>query len=181
MVRISFPATESVFVFIGLLVRVIVWVRNKRIDWKREAILLLMFINLGVIIRFVLFPRDLVDGHIQPLIFDPETALPLRINLVPFIYLFDYESTRDMVWNILGNVVMFIPTGIILPIVYKKLDRFWKVAAVGALISFCTEILQLPFGSRASDVDDLIMNTLGVIIGYGIYALIRSLIKTKRS
>ena len=45
MIKISFPATESVFVFIWLLVRVIVWVRNKRIDWKREAILLQLFLT----------------------------------------------------------------------------------------------------------------------------------------
>lgn len=63
--------------------------------------------------------------------------------------------------------------GILLPIVYKKLDCFWKVAAVGALISLCIEILQLPFPARASNVDDLILNTLGVAAGYGIYAAVR--------
>ena len=68
---------------------------------------------------------------------------------------------------------MFIPSGIVLPVVYKKLDNFGKVVAAGAFISFCIEILQLPFASRASDIDDLIMNTLGVVIGYGIYAAAR--------
>ena len=68
---------------------------------------------------------------------------------------------------------MFIPSGIVLPIVYRKLDRLGKVVAAGAFISFCIEVLQLPFRSRVSDVDDLILNTLGVAIGYGIYALVR--------
>ncbi|MBE6994164.1 MAG: VanZ family protein [Ruminococcaceae bacterium] len=47
---------------------------------------------------------------------------------------------------------------------------FWKVVSAGAFISLCTEILQLPFPSRASDIDDLILNTIGVAVGYGLYA-----------
>ena len=47
--------------------------------------------------------------------------------------------------------------------------------AAGAFISLCIEILQLPFASRASDVDDLIMNTLGAAVGYGIYAVFKRL------
>ena len=45
--------------------------------------------------------------------------------------------------------------------------------AAGAGISLCIEILQLPFAVRASDIDDLILNTAGVMAGYGIYALFR--------
>ena len=72
-------------------------------------------------------------------------------------------------------MIMFIPTGIVLPAVYKKLDCIWKVVAIGLLISLCIEILQLPFPLRASDVDDLILNTLGVAAGYGIYTAFRRL------
>ena len=171
MFEISFLAAESAFAAIWLLVRISIWIRQKHIDWKREAILALMYINLAVIIRFVLFPRDLVDGHIQPLVFDAATAFPLRINPIPLVHLFDYDNVRDIVWNVIGNVAMFIPTGIVLPIVYRRLNSLWKAAAAGAFISLCTEILQLPFPSRASDIDDLILNTIGVVVGYEIYAM----------
>ena len=70
---------------------------------------------------------------------------------------------------------MFIPTGIVLPIVYRRLNSLWKAAAAGAFISLSTEILQLPFPSRASDVDDLILNTLGVVVGYGIFAAVKKI------
>lgn len=136
-----------------------------------------MYINLAVIIRFVLFPRDLVDGHVQPLFFDMAAAFPLRVNLVPLVYLFDYDNARDIVWNVAGNAAMFIPTGVVLPIVYRRLNSLWKVAAAGSFISLCIEILQLPFPSRASDVDDLILNTLGVVIGYGIYSGVKRIRK----
>ena len=121
------------------------------------------------------FPRELVDGHIQPLGFEVATAFHLRMNLVPLVHLFDYGNARDIVWNVVGNAAMFIPSGIILPIVYRQLNNFWKVVKAGAFISLCIEILQLPFPSRASDIDDLILNTLGVIVGYGIYVVFKRL------
>ena len=178
---IHFLTLELIFTAIWLLVRIIVWIKNKRIDWKREAMLLFMYVNLAVIIRFVFFPRDTVNGEVQPLVFDPAAVFPLRVNLIPIVNILRFDSVRDLIWNLVGNTAMFIPTGIILPILYRKLNSFWKVTLVGFTISLCIEILQLPFPSRASDVDDLILNTLGVMIGYGLYALVKTLINAGRS
>lgn len=175
MLEISLLSAELAFAAVWLLVRICIWRRQGGTDWNREAVLLLMYINLAVIIRFVFFPRDLVDGRVQPLVFEAATFFPLRINLIPLVHLLDYGSVRDVVWNVVGNMALFIPSGIVLPIVYKKLDSFWSVAAAGALISLCIEVMQLPFASRASDIDDLILNTLGVIVGYGIFAACKRL------
>ena len=151
---------ELLFAVVWLLIRLVVWIHQKRIIWKREALLLLMYINLAIIIRFSFFPRDFVNGHIQPLIFD--------------------DSVRDVIWNVVGNTAMFIPTGIILPIIYRKMDHFGKVIAAGAFISLCIELMQLPFATRVTDIDDLILNTLGVMIGYGIYSLVKKIKTSKR-
>ena len=180
MLTISFFTAELIFTVVWLLTRLVVWRRQGKILWKREAVLLLMYLNLAVIIRFVFFPRALVDGQIQPLVFDASAVFPLRVNLLPLVYLFRYGSARDIVWNVVGNAAMFVPTGVVLPIVYRKLDRFWKVIGWGALISLCIELLQLPFASRATDVNDLIMNTLGAAIGYGLYAAVRHAVKGRR-
>ena len=134
-----------------------------------------MYVNLAVIIRFTFFPKTLANQHVQPLIYDPVAAYPFRVNLIPFVHLFDYDNMRDLVWNVVGNIALYIPSGIALPIVYKNLNSFGKVIAAGAFISLCTEILQLPFASRATDIDDLILNTAGVVIGYGIYKAVKSL------
>ena len=180
MVEIPFLFLEVVFTSIWLAIRIGVWGKQKYIDWKREAVLLLMYINLAVIIRFVFFPFSKVDGQVQPLIFDIATAFPFRVNLFPLVNLFDYDSKRDLLLNVIGNVAMFIPSGIVLPIIYKRLDSFIKVILAGGGISLCIEIIQLPFSVRASDIDDLILNTVGVMLGYGIYALIQCLKRTKR-
>ena len=52
MLEISFLSAELAFTAVWLLVRIIIWIRRNSIDWKREAVLLLMYLNLAVIIRF---------------------------------------------------------------------------------------------------------------------------------
>ena len=173
MVEISFLFLEIAFAAIWLMIRIAIWIKEKYIDWMREAILLLMYINLAVILRFTFFPMSKVDGHIQPLVFDVATAFPFRVNLLPLVKLFDYDSKKDLLLNVIGNAAMFVPSGIVLPIVYKRLNTFGKVLLVGVGISLCIEIIQLPFSVRATDVDDLILNTIGVIVGYGIYTLVQ--------
>ena len=174
MIEIPFVPTELAFAALWLVLRIAVWLRQKRIDWKREALLLLMYVNLAVLLRITFFPASRVDGRVQPLVLYTAAVFPFRINWIPLVRLHDYISKRDLLLNVVGNAAMFIPGGIVLPILYRKLDSFWKVVAGGALISLCIEILQLPFTSRASDVDDLILNTLGVAVGYGIYAVTTS-------
>ena len=180
MVEIPFIFLEIAFAAIWIISRISIWICQKQIDWKREAVLLLMYVNLAVIFRFTFFPMSKVEGHVQPLVFDIATAFPFRVNLLPLVNLFDYDSKRDLLLNVIGNVAMFIPSGIVLPIVYKRLDTFWKVLFAGAGISLCIEIVQLPFSVRATDIDDLILNTAGVIIGYGIYRLVQCVKKAKQ-
>ena len=179
MVEIPFLALEALFTLIWLACRIAVWRRQGGIDWKREAVLLLMYVNLAVIIRFTFFPLALENGHVRPLLFDPAEILPFNTNLVPFARLRDYYFRADQLVNVVGNIAMFIPSGIVLPIVYKRLDCFWKVVGTGALMSLGIEILQLPFFTRTTDIDDLIFNTAGVAIGYGIYALVRRMRSTQ--
>ena len=89
----------------------------------------------------------------------------------------DYPALRDALLNLIGNTAMFIPIGMIWPIVYRKLDTHRRVLAAGIGFSLCIEILQLPFFDRVSDIDDLILNALGFLIGYGLYLLVRRIKK----
>ena len=66
MVEIPFLFLEFIFTSIWLVIRTVAWTKQKHIDWKREAVLLLMYINLAVIIRFTFFPMSKVDGQVQP-------------------------------------------------------------------------------------------------------------------
>lgn len=179
MIRISYGAMILAVSIIWCVIRVIVALCNKRVDVVRELQLLLVYVCIVVIIRFTFCPFGTVDGKIQPLLFDAERILPFRINLIPFVYLFDYETVREIMLNLLGNSLMFVPVGIVYPIVYKKLNTHVKVIAAGIGFSLAIELLQLPFFDRVSDVDDLILNSLGYVLGYLIYLLVKR-IKTGR-
>ncbi len=73
--------------------------------------------------------------------------------------------------NFIGNIVMFIPIGFLLPLLWKKFQRGFITIGLGFLISLSIEVLQLP-QMRSSDVDDLWLNTLGTGLGYFIFLFI---------
>ena len=181
MTEISFLSGEVLFAAIWFGIRIITCIRRRKFNLKQELLLLLMYINLAVILRMVFYPYEKLNGHIQPLLFDPETVFPLRVNFVPFVHILEYDSLHDTLLNIIGNVGLFVPSGIVLPVIYKKLNSFAKVTAAGAIMSLTVEVLQLPFSVRASDVDDLILNTLGCAIGYLIFTVAKFLINATRN
>ena len=95
------------------------------------------------------------------------------VNFIPFK---DFSVTN--IWGMVLNMVMFIPFGSFLPIYFKHFRKVQKTVLAGFFMSLSIEILQL-FTFRATDVDDLIMNTLGALAGYGIAKII--LRKSKNS
>lgn len=147
--------------------------RSKQISWKREAQLILVYICIVVIVRFTFCPFEKIDGKLQPLIFNPNKCYPFRLNLKPFVNMFGYDSREKTQINIIGNIAMFIPVGMVWPYVFKKLNKPWKVIAAGAGFSLAIEILQLPFFQRMTDIDDLILNSLGYVTGYVAFLLIK--------
>lgn len=171
MISISYGAMATGITVLWILIRGLLAARRKQICWKREAQLLLVYICFVVVARFTFFPFSKVDGEIQPLVFDAARCFPFRINVMPFVYLMDYPKIREAMLNLIGNTAMFIPIGVVWPAVYKQLNTHGKVIAAGVGFSLCIEILQLPFYDRVSDIDDLILNTLGFLMGYGLYRL----------
>lgn len=171
MLEITYAQMLVTISAVWILVRVFWAIRNRCLDLKREAWLLLVYICIAVVVRFTFCPFGKVDGKIQPLQFDWERIFPLWINFVPFVYLFDYPSMKEALLNLIGNIAMFMPLGVIWPAVFRKLDAHWKVAAAGVGMSLCIEVLQLPFFGRSTDIDDLLLNSAGYLLGYGIYLL----------
>ena len=173
MFSVTYPTLILLITIAWCAVRALYAARNKTLRPRREAQLILVYICLVVVARFTFFPFSKVDGVIQPLVFDAERALPPRINLIPFVNLLDYAVKREAVLNVVGNTTMFLPLGIVWPVCFRQLNTPGKAIAAGAGVSLVIELLQLPFFDRVSDVDDLILNTLGFALGYAIYRLFR--------
>ena len=83
-----------------------------------------------------------------------------RIVIIPFV-----DMIRGPVDTAL-NVLLFIPMGFFLALLYERFDSIGKVAAAGFLLSLSVELVQM-FGFGATDINDLITNTLGACLGYG--------------
>lgn len=177
MITISYPFVIVLVSLLWILNRVLTRKKTGQVSWKRETELILVYICLIVVARFTFFPFSKVDGRVQPLIFDTVQMWNFRINLLPLVYLTDYEALWEMKINLIGNIAMFIPIGIVWPSLYRKLDTHKKVIAAGVGFSLFIEILQLPFYDRVTDIDDLILNSLGFLLGYGIYLLVKKLRK----
>ena len=73
------------------------------------------------------------------------------------------------------NVVAFIPLGILLNTAFSSI-RWWQIISVGCAISVSIEILQFTFKRGYAETDDVIHNTLGCFIGYGITMIILKII-----
>ncbi len=95
-----------------------------------------------------------------------------RILWVPFVSLYRIlrNSTGWFLYYLVGNLIWFIPAGLLLPALTHCGPRavLW-----GAGLSLLIEISQYVFGTGVTEVEDLILNTLGAAIGYGVFRLIR--------
>lgn len=171
MFELTYVTLVIVISVCWILARTVDWHRNNRIHWKRELQLLLVYVCLIVVARFTFFPFSKVNGQIQPLVFDAANCFPVRINLIPMINLLDYPDPREALLNVIGNTAMFIPIGIVFPAVFSRLNTAKRALSAGVCFSLAIEILQLPFYDRVSDVDDLLLNSLGYLIGYTLYRL----------
>lgn len=94
------------------------------------------------------------------------------LNLRPFVWVTQcYDmGFRRMIRQLLLNVAMFIPLGFLLPVTAEKARKGWVTVSIVLLSTLAIETLQFFLG-RSADIDDVIMNTLGGVIGYGVFRL----------
>lgn len=128
-------------------------------------------------VSFILFMTALFSQTILTFLYTgPEVTRPFAtINMIPLRVFRDnyYAITELNYWqpfiiNFLGNIFIFMPIGFMIPLLWNRFNRFWKVALIGLSISLFIETTQLT-QARSTDIDDLWLNTLGSMIGYGIF------------
>lgn len=97
-------------------------------------------------------------------------AFSPNIVLIPFLDMIDGPIDTIL------NVVLFVPLGFFLPLLYEKYNRISSVALTGFLFSLSVEIVQM-FGRGSTDINDLMTNTAGACLGYFIYKWLSKLIQ----
>ena len=171
MIKISYMQMYIFITIVWILVRAAIAIAIKNFSVKRELQMLLVYICLVVIARFVYFPLHHVDGKIGSLTIGYTAKQADMISLIPFYFLFDrYDGWLT---NIIGNIAMFIPVGIVWPICFRKLDSIKKTIFAGMVFTLSIELTQLLCPERHTDIDDLILNSSGVVIGACILFAVR--------
>lgn len=131
---------------------------------------LLLVLYIGVVIYFVLFSDRLgrTEGYST-----------YRYNLLPFeeirrfILYRNYVSIEAFLLNLVGNLTVFFPLGFLVPIWRIKKTGCVRIILYSFLFSLCIETLQLVTRVGVFDVDDLLMNTVGGVIGWLCYRAVR--------
>lgn len=150
--------------------------------WREGGLILFVMCLFGVL-AVTLWPVYLVEsngpgtGNILLLVDRPSPWY--NVNLIPFQMVGDYwEELRRggfvfTLLNFVGNLAVFVPLGFF-PVLLFRAGTWRRSALVGAATSVLVECGQY-LVVRTTDIDDVILNTLGAICGYGIYLLLRQL------
>ena len=141
--------------------------------YKMPAVRHLACYALTVMLALIIFVTLLAGG----ITFFPDYRL---LNLQPFVWVSQtYEmGFARMIQQLVSNILMFVPLGVLMPIVFPKLRSFWRLSLCALGITVLIEITQY-FTGRSADIDDVIMNTVGGMLGFGIYAGFNRLLRGK--
>ena len=111
----------------------------------------------------------------------PAHPLPGQVvddNLVPFHTLAIYfRNLSSGFWmrNLFGNLFLLLPLGLLGPVALPLLRRWWLILPLALLISASIELAQHWIPDRSADVDDVIVNVAGALIGYLVLVAVRGL------
>ena len=127
----------------------------------------------AILIRLVVFKAipAIRIGHLRLKFSGPHTG---PANLVPFKtivpQLMGHGNHLIGLVNLAGNIIPFMPIGFLAPLVFRSISR-QKVFVLGVGTGLTFEMMEILFRVGIFDVDDVILNALGVIVGYGVFVL----------
>ena len=135
------------------------------------TLFLILCLYLAILSKLILFKYIPLSDIINHFNFTYDEYHWRSNNFVPFktinFYLFLADINLDIrIENLAGNIIGFMPFGFILPLLAKKFQKLGTVILHTFCLSLTFELLQLVFEFGSFDVDDLILNTLGGILGY---------------
>ena len=177
----------KIFLWFAITFLLLYLIRRKRLRGKRELCGLFLIAWIVAVFSVTLFPE--VNLEIDAFTYMPSLQIRFRdtelsmLNIVPFKSILaaftgggQEVSARDQLLlaliNLAGNVFLFVPLGFLLPLTAQKRSRFGVTVGVSAVLSAGIETVQYFIG-RSADIDDLLLNVFGAVVGFGLYAILR--------
>ena len=183
MIGSSFIIVALISMALWIIYRLYNVVKNKRINIAREIILFIFFVYFLFLLLLTIFKGGRIEfsNEFNSFMYR-EHGLLGRINIVPIketINTFMHSETgmRNSLRNLIGNILVFMPLGFFIPLLFDKFNNLKKVLKVGCLSSLAIELSQLFVGSNVCDIDDVIYNTLGALAGFICYKTFETIIK----
>ena len=145
---------------------------KKEIPWKTALHILI----IASFVIYVLALFYLTIGKSAPVVINGQGQ---RANLIPFHTIGNYTKmiikghslAAVAIINLAGNLLLLLPMAIYLPYFIKSLRSFWKDTLTVLGIILLIEITEYITARGSFDVDDIILNLLGAVIGYGVWKL----------
>lgn len=150
---------------------------RKRISLSRQIVYFLFVVCILVICSATFL------GWIIDVLLEGKKILVVErsLNVIPFKFITEtwVMGERKQITQTIANILMFMPPGFIFPVAFEKMRKFWKTTSCMICFSFLIEFIQY-FVGRSADIDDLILNTLGGMLGYLVYYIFSKLFKDKK-
>lgn len=143
------------------------WTKKQKKGSKGRLLVIMLFIFYMVIMvgATVLSRGGYYEGMIHGLFASYQDAW----------YKFDPIAWR----NLILNIAMFVPVGFLLPLGWISCRRFWKTYAIGFFLTIVIEFVQYAAGRGVFEADDILNNTIGTMIGFGLAKLVLLATKEK--
>lgn len=183
MIENNFIIISLISMALWIIYRLYNVVKNKRINIAREIILFIFFVYFLFLLLLTIFKGGRIEfsNQFNSFMYREHGLLGI-INIVPIketINTFMHSETgmRNSLRNLIGNILVFMPLGFFIPLLFDKFNNLKKVLKVGCLSSLAIELSQLFVGSNVCDIDDVIYNTLGALAGFICYKTFETIIK----
>lgn len=169
--------------FLYIAVRTfILHTHKKEVSFRRELLYVFFVIYAATVIKLTIIPDWVFyrDFDTKKIMFYSGVGNHVPVNLVPLKNILSFlrgevhVNKEDMVMvvmlNLVGGIVLFCPLGFFLPTFFPKMQNWKAVVLAGLGCSFVIETIQFFIG-RAADVDDMLLNSIGVLGGYCAYQI----------
>lgn len=169
---IFYSLDQALFYFIFWIVGrslYLIFVKRKKetFNIRREVILSTFIFYVILLVHLTVFREENRIGNVELSIRSLD-----QINLTPFVHTFKLTegvTLFDYYYNLYGNILWFIPMGFGTAYLMKKKPFFFKTLLIGFSVSFSIETMQFLFQTGIADIDDLIFNTTGTLVGLLLY------------
>ncbi len=150
--------------------------KRTSVFWVCVFVLYLLFLLFIVILKFRGGTHDIVNNMARYQI--QRQQGDINLNLIPFKQIAEFLGNAQYghaMYNLLGNIVPFIPMGVLIPRAVQKCSSFRKAMFICLGVIVLIEIFQFFSLTGVCDIDDVILNMTGCLVGYAIHYCIKFL------